>query len=106
MVIVALSLARLVGRCDRIGVGATSVPLCLLLRCGGTLILLRPPGLSYGSAIGEDHPDHLLAGGLVRGNVQELAGGAQLSTTELANEGLVGGSSEERADDVYVDDVR
>jgi hypothetical protein len=34
------------------------------------------------------------------GNVQKLADGARLSTTELVNEGLAGGSSEERVDDV------
>jgi hypothetical protein len=105
--IVALSLARLVGRCDRIGVEAMSVPLpLLLLYCGGTLILLRPLGLSHGPANGENRPDHLLAGGLVRGDVQELMGGARHLTAELVNEGLASGSSEERTDDVCVDDVR
>jgi hypothetical protein len=47
-----------------------------------------------------------LAEGVVRGDVQELAGGARLSTAELVNEGLAGGSSEEHADDICVDDVR
>jgi hypothetical protein len=107
MVLVALSLARSVGRCNRIGVGATSVPLLLLLLCcGGTLILLRPLGLSHGPATGEDRPHHLLAGVMARGDVQELAGGARLLTAELVNKGLAGGSSEELADAVCVDDVR
>jgi hypothetical protein len=59
-----------------------------------------------GSAIVEDRPDRLLAGGVVRGNVQDLAGGAWLSTDELVNEGLAGGSSEERADNVCINDIR
>jgi hypothetical protein len=89
MVVVALSLARSVCRYDCIRVGVTSVPLLLiLLRCGGTLILLCPLGLSHGSAIGEDRPNRLLTGGMVCGDVQELAGGARLSTTELVNKGV------------------
>jgi hypothetical protein len=101
MVIVALSLARSVSRCDRIGVGVMSVPPLLLLpRCGGTLILLRPLGLSRGPTVREDRPNRLLTGGVVRGDVQELAGGARLLTTELVIAGLTGGSGEERTDDV------
>jgi hypothetical protein len=70
MVVTALSLVHSVGRYDRIGVGATSVPpLLLLLRCRGSLILLCPLGLSHGPAIGEDCLDHLLVGGIVRGDV-------------------------------------
>jgi hypothetical protein len=77
MVVVALSLACSVGRCDRIGAGATSVPPpLLLLHYGGTLILLCRLGLSHGPAISEDRPDRLLVGGVVHGNVQKLAGGA------------------------------
>jgi hypothetical protein len=49
MVVVALSLARSIGRYDCIRVVAMSFSLLiLLLRYGGTLILLRPLGLSYG----------------------------------------------------------
>jgi hypothetical protein len=43
---------------------------------------------------------------VVRGDVQELASGAQLSAVELMNEELAGGPREEPADDVYVDDIR
>jgi hypothetical protein len=63
-------------------------------------------GLSHGLAIGEDRPDYLLAGGVVRSDVQEVAGGARLSTTELVNEGLAGGPYQECADNVRIDDVR
>jgi hypothetical protein len=70
MVILALSLTCLAGRCDRIGLGVTSAPPhLLLLRCGGTLILLRLLGLSHGLAIREDCPNHLIAGGMVRGDI-------------------------------------
>jgi hypothetical protein len=80
-------------------------PPILLLRYGGALILLRKLGIFHDPAIGEDRPDHLLAGSMVRGDVQELAGGARLSTIELVIEGLAGGSSEERVDDICIDDV-
>jgi hypothetical protein len=81
-------------------------PLSLVLCHGGALILLRTLGLSHGLAIGEDRPDHLLAGGMVRGDVQELMGGARLSIAELVNEGLAGGPSQVCANDIYIDDVR
>jgi hypothetical protein len=42
---------------------------------------------------------------VVRGNVQELAGCAQLPAAELVNEGLASGPKEACADDVCVDDV-
>jgi hypothetical protein len=62
VVIVALSLAHSVSRCNCVGVVATSVPPLLLVLCrGGALVLLRTLGLSYGLAIGEDYPDRLLA---------------------------------------------
>jgi hypothetical protein len=80
--------------------------LLLLLRCGGTLILLHPLHLSHGPDISEDRPDHHLAEGMVRGDAQELVGGVRLSTAELVNEGLAAGSYEELADDVCVNDVK
>jgi hypothetical protein len=43
---------------------------------------------------------------VVRGNVQELMGGAQLPAVELVNEGLAGGPRQERIDDVCVDDIK
>jgi hypothetical protein len=43
---------------------------------------------------------------MVRGDIQELTGGARLSTAEHVNEGLAGGPREEHADDVCVDDVK
>jgi hypothetical protein len=56
--------------------------------------------------ISEDRPNHILTGGMVHGNIQELAGGARLLAAELVNEGLEGGPREERADGVCFDDVR
>jgi hypothetical protein len=43
---------------------------------------------------------------MVRGNVQELVGGARLAAAELVNEGLAGGPRKEHADDVCIDNVR
>jgi hypothetical protein len=106
VVVVALPLACSVGRCDCVGVGATLVPpLPLILHCGGALVLLCTLGLSHGPTIGEDCPDRLLAGGVVRGDVQELTGGAWLSTTELMNEGPAGGPDEERTGNVCINDI-
>jgi hypothetical protein len=68
--------------------------------------LVLPLGLAFGPSIGEDRPDGLLAEGVVRGDVQELAGGARLPAAELVNEGLAGGPREVRANDIYVDDVK
>jgi hypothetical protein len=73
----ALSLARMVDHHDRVGVGTTPVLLFLFpLPRGRAHILVLPLGLSFGPTISEDRPTCLLAGGVVRGNVQELAGGA------------------------------
>jgi hypothetical protein len=68
------------------------------------LVLLL--GLAHGPTINEDCPDCLLAGGVVRGDVQELAGGARLSVAELYERGTCKWSGEERTDDVCVDEVR
>ena len=54
----------------------------------------------------EDRPDRLLAGGVVPGDVEQVAGGTGLQTTELVDQGLTGCPREERADDVRIDDIR
>ena len=63
-------------------------------------------GLAPIPATSKDCPDHLLAGGVVRGNVEQVAGGTELHTAELVDQGLEGCPREERADDVRVDDIR
>ena len=63
-------------------------------------------GLAFVSASVEDYSDHLLAGGMVRGDIEQVAGGTGLQTTKLVDQGLIGCPEEERADDVYVDDIR
>jgi hypothetical protein len=106
VVVVALPPARSVGRCDHVGVRVTPVPpLPLILHRGRALVLPHTLGLSHGPTISEDCPDRLLAGGVVHGNVQELTGGARLSTAELMDEGLAGGPGEEHADDVCINHV-
>jgi hypothetical protein len=70
------------------------------------LILVLPLVLAFGPTIDEDRPNHLLAGGVVRGDVQELTGGAPLLVAKLVNEGLAGGPREEHTYNVCVDDVR
>jgi hypothetical protein len=60
----------------------------------------------FGPTISEDHPDRLLARGVVRGNVQELTSGARLAATELVKEKLAGAPREKCVDDFCVDDVR
>ena len=63
-------------------------------------------GLAFVLAYVEDRSDCLLAGGVVRGNVEQVAGGTGLHTAELVDQGLVGCLGEERADNVCVDDIR
>jgi hypothetical protein len=58
------------------------------MRCLGALILLHTLDLSYGLAISEDCPDRLLDGGVVRGDVQELASGVRLLMAELMDKNL------------------
>ena len=54
----------------------------------------------------EDRSDRLLAGGMVRGDVEQVAGSPGLQTTKLVDQGLVGCPGEECADDVRIDDIR
>ena len=54
----------------------------------------------------EDRPDRLLTGGVVCGDVKQVASGTGLQTAELMDQGLVGCPGEERTDDVHVDDIR
>ena len=63
-------------------------------------------GLAPIPTTAEDHPNRLLAGGVVCGNVKQVAGGMRLYTAELVDQGLAGRPREECADDVRVDDIR
>ena len=63
-------------------------------------------GLAPVPTAAEDHPDRLLAGGMVHGDVEQVMGGAGLHTAKLVDQGLAGCPREERADDVRVDDIR
>ena len=63
------------------------VPLCLALRAV------------------ENHLDRLLTRGMVGGNVNELLGGSWALTSQLMNQGLVGGQGQESFYDVNIGDV-
>ena len=63
-------------------------------------------GLALVLASIEDHSDRLLARGVFRGDVELVAGGTGLYVAELVDQGFAGCPGEERADDVYVDDIR
>ena len=43
---------------------------------------------------------------MVRGDVEQVAGGMGLHTAELVGQGLAGCLREERVDDVRVDDIK
>ena len=63
-------------------------------------------GLALVPASTKDRSDHLLAGGVVCGDVEYVAGGIGLQTAKLVDQGLTGCPREERADDVRVYDIR
>ena len=63
-------------------------------------------GLALVLTTTKDRPDCLLVGGVVRGNVEQVAGGTGLHKDELADQGLIGCPREEHIDDVYVNDIR
>ena len=63
-------------------------------------------GLAFVPASIEDRFDHLLAGGMVHGDVEQVAGGTGLQAAKLVDQGLAGRPGEECANDVRVDDIR
>ena len=63
-------------------------------------------GLAFVPAFEEDRPDRFLTGGVVRGDVEQVAGGLGLPTAKLVDQGLAGCPREERVDDIHVDDIR
>ena len=63
-------------------------------------------GLALILAFIEDHSDHLLTRGVVRGNVKQVMGGTRLHIAKLVDQELAGCPREEHADDVRIDDIR
>ena len=63
-------------------------------------------GLALVLASIEDRSDRLLARGVVRGDVEQVAGGTGLQAAKLVDQGLTGRPREECADDVRIDDIR
>ena len=63
-------------------------------------------GLAPIPATAKDRSDRLLAGGVVRGDVEQVTGGTGFHTAELVDQGLTHCPREEHADDVRVDDIR
>ena len=73
-------LARTIGYGDQSWVGrSTSILLVLLaLLCGGALALVLALGLAPVPTAAKDRPDCLLTGGVVHGDVEQVAGGMGL----------------------------
>ena len=63
-------------------------------------------GLTPIPTAAEDRPDRPLAGGMVRGDVEQVTSGIGLHTAELVDQGLAGCPREERVDDVRIDDIK
>ena len=63
-------------------------------------------GLAPVLATAKDRFDCLLIGGVVLGDVKQVAGGTGLHIAELVDQGLTGCPREERADDVCINDIR
>ena len=101
-------LAHAIGRGDQRGVGRSALILLVLFAPPreGALVLILAFGLALVSASVKDRSDRLLAGGVVRGDVEQVAGGTGLQAAKLVDQGLAGCPREECVDDVRVDDIR
>ena len=73
---------------------------------GGALVLILALGLAFVPASVEDRSNCLLAGGVVRGDIEQVTGGTRLQAAKLVDQGLTGCPREECADDVRVDNIR
>ena len=62
-------------------------------------------GLALVPTAAEDHPDRLLAEGMVCGDVEQVTGGTGLQTAKLVDQGLIGCPREECVDDVGINDI-
>ena len=101
-------LARMIGRGDQSGVGLPA-PILLVLFAPlreGALVLVLAFGLALVPASTKDCSNRLLTGGVVRGDVEQVAGGLGLQAAKLMDQGLAGYPREEHADNVHVDDIR
>ena len=80
-------LARAISRGDHRGVVRSAPILFVLLAplCGGALVWVHALGLAFVPASIEDCSDHLLIGGMVSGDVEQLAGGTGLQATKLVD---------------------
>ena len=85
-----------------------SAPILLVLAPlrGGALTLVLMLGHALVLASTKDCPDCLLAGGMVRRDVKQVAGGTGLHTAKLVDQELASCPREERVDHVRVDDIR
>ena len=63
-------------------------------------------GLALVPASTKDCSDHLLTGGVVRGDIEQVTGGTGLQTAKLVDQELTGCPREECTDDVCINDVR
>ena len=63
-------------------------------------------GLAFVPAPVEDRSDHLLVGGVVSGDIEQVVGGMRFQAAQLVDQGLAVRHGEEHTDDVYVDDIR
>ena len=101
-------LDRAMSRSDQRGIVRSALILFVLIAplCGGALFLVRALGLAFVPATIEDCSDHLLTGGVVSGDVEQVAGGTGLQAAKLVDQGLAGRPREECADDVRIDDIR
>ena len=74
--------------------------------CGGALVLVCALGLAFVLASTKDRSDCLLAGGMVRGDVEQVARDSGLQIAKLVDQGLASCPREECIDDFCVDDIR
>ena len=63
-------------------------------------------GLALVLASTKYHSDRLLVEGVVRDDVEQVAGDMGLQAAKLVDQGLIGCPREEYTDDVHVDDIR
>ena len=63
-------------------------------------------GLALVLAFAKDRSNCLLTGGMVCGDIEQVAGGMRLQIAELVDQGLTGCPGQEHADDVHVNDIR
>ena len=86
-----------------------SVPILFVLfapLCGGALVLILVLGLALVLASTKDRSDRILTGGVVHGDVEQVAHGSGLQTAKPVDQGLTGCPKKECANDVRVDDIR